>query len=262
MLFKFKKKKIVVDVFTNSRAAYELFPIQPAIRHVPNWFKKIPSVYKMYHDDRPDMYDSVGTLKNCPGFINLYKTGFILPAWCDIQVNTFKNGEIDVLQASSHPQRTDSVAHADFQLGAPENKTFNNLIHTKFHPPWQIHEKTGIRMLMTAPSWNQYPSMVPNIVPGIVDIKCAMQANINTFWPKISKRYEIEAGTPMLHIIPLTEDHVELKTHLVTQDEWVKLGEPAMLRRSFFYNQIQRIDKQKLKNEEQSKKSKCPFGFK
>jgi len=262
VLFKFKKKKIVVDAFTKNPAAYELFPIQDAKRYIPDWFKEIPASQKMRHPNNSDIYDEVGTLKNCPGFINLYKTGFIIPTWCDIQVQLQESGEHDVYQAG-YDNRSDHVSHPPYQWGAPKNTTFDNLIHIKFHPPWQIKEKSGINFLLTAPTWNQYPSMIPNIVPGVINAEYSLPPNINTFWPKKSCRYKMEAGTPFAHLVPLTENDVEIKTHLIDSQEWDNnlKNETSMWKWAFF-NQYGRMKKEKLKNKERNKDSKCPFGFK
>ena len=41
MIFKFPKKKIVLECFTHHAAVHKFFPITTAKHHLPKWFKKI-----------------------------------------------------------------------------------------------------------------------------------------------------------------------------------------------------------------------------
>ena len=270
MLFKFKKKKIVVDAFTYDKAAYEFFPVSPAKRYIPDWFKKLPLLceFKKY-SDHSNFISIAPTLKGCNGIIDLYKTGFILPTWADIMIQTDNRGNIDIemagLGGSDQSPINAYEIHDKVQFGGEENVAFQNLIHCKFASPWMLAQKDNMNFKLCTPSWNHYPQLIPHVVPGIVNgfPNGLTPLNINTFWAKQDARFDISAGTPLAHIIPLSENNVEIKTHLIDSKEWLKkLNLDMANSRWAFSNQRYRMKKEKTKIKKLDKESKCPFGFK
>ena len=47
----------------------------------------------------------------------------------------------------------------------------------------------------------------------------------------------IKAGTPMAHVIPMTDKKVEIRTHLVEEYEYKKMLQPSI----FFINNYKKI---------------------
>ena len=84
MFFFFKRKKIVVDCFTDNYSINELFPIQTANNFYPDWWKNLPKTYDAMN--KWGLRVSQSTMKKCPAIIDLYKTGFIMPLWSDLQI--------------------------------------------------------------------------------------------------------------------------------------------------------------------------------
>lgn len=265
MLFKFKKKKIVVDAFTTNHAAYELFPPAPAKRYIPDWFKKMDNIVHLEIDSEnmPGLTSPAGTLKNCPGFLDLYKTGFMIPAWSDFLVYTNAKGGIHIETPQQSGLKEVFEQHTDWQFGKPKNTTFDNLIHAKLNCPWSFKEKSGVKFFFGSPSWNNYPSVIPNIIPGVIDWRYNIAANINMFFPKRDAKYDITAGHPLAHIIPLSEHDVEIKTHLCDKEgEWNALHDSFTMMDFAFHSATKRFKKEKEKIKKLDKESKCPFGFK
>jgi hypothetical protein len=85
------------------------------------------------------------------------------------------------------------------------------------------------------------------------------------FVRKDSPDFTILAGTPMVHLIPITESEVEWKTHFVSFDEWCKVE--GTIPQSFpeigtgsRNNRYKKLMKEK-EAMDKMEKSKCPFGF-
>ena len=70
----------------------------------------------------------------------------------------------------------------------------------------------------------------------------------------IKKRNKVEfkAGEPLVHLIPISEKQVEIKTHLVSVDEILK-----MVPRPTTYANRYNFFKKSMESETK----KCPFGF-
>ena len=86
-IFKFKKKRRVIDVFTYDGAAYDLFPIQKSMEHYPKWISDLPHTIDGYNNNNGQSIPA-GTLRGCPGVRDLYKIGWIVPMWSDVIIDT------------------------------------------------------------------------------------------------------------------------------------------------------------------------------
>lgn len=232
MLFKFKQKPIVLDAFTTSELAHDFHPITPAIKKLPDWYKKLPLGG---NDDRfpPNM-------KGCPGFVNLYKQGFIIPFASD----TFFHVE--------NPRNPDELAYCreNFPHIDPPRMAFGSnactvsprnpdgretiLMHTvpermgwardyenfKVCPPWSLRCKEYVKFLFLQPGFSNMESPEWFSPSGVIDYKYNWVVNVHFMINlKAANNVFFAAGSPMLHLIPLTERPVELKTHFVTPEE-------------------------------------------
>ena len=85
------------------------------------------------------------------------------------------------------------------------------------------------------------------------------------FIKKDAENFVLRAGTPLIHIVPLTEKEVEWNCHMVSHDEFVSKNEiPSDM--SMYYEGIRNVKYSKdkamsNKMDAEEKKGKCPFGF-
>jgi hypothetical protein len=76
-----------------------------------------------------------------------------------------------------------------------------------------------------------YTMANPNIftvIPGVLNFKYQNYANINLMTEianPMQKQIHISAGEPLAHIIPLTEDNVELRVHKLSKEDFNSLNE-------------------------------------
>ena len=116
--FFFRKKKVVIDAFTHMRTAYEYFPIDYAIKFVPEWWKSLPKEYTKTTNLGLNL--NISTLKRCNGFLDLYARGFVLPMWSDLVMNTQETGGYQFQWANSNSAVTGDTEVA--QPAAPDRR--------------------------------------------------------------------------------------------------------------------------------------------
>lgn len=211
----FKRKQISIDAFTHHSGVYNHFPIQSSEKFLPEWWKSIKNNYTI-NQNGIDVPHS--TIKRCTGIIENYKNSFMIPMWSDLIINTKENG--DWVWAGS-AQNCDELLYLNSHDRMQYGETFNDLIHVKITSPWVIEEKTGIKFHLTSPFWNNIENLQNYfIAPGIIDFKYQNDTNVNLFLPKKNNTVQLNCGSPLCQIIPLTEYDVKIKCHQLTKEEY------------------------------------------
>jgi hypothetical protein len=255
-MFWFKRKEIVVDCFTTHRSVYELYKPHNSIKYFPSDIKTLPKNLK-YIDESTKIETDATTIRSCIGIIEHYKTGIILPMWTDFicQPKTSVAGETTIglmgfpFSFITHPKSQYPGLYEDH-------------IHVKFASPWLFKEKTGIKFLWNAATWNlsnHWKNFL--VLPGTVSYDIQCQTNVNIFIDKNSENFKLKAGTPLAHIVPLTDKKIKLKTHLISYEENQKLSIPDDFMMGPGGKRYLRYISD-LKHETARDNKKCPFGFK
>lgn len=240
MIHIFKRNKVIVDAFTYHAGICERFPISYARDYYPQWWKSLPKVVPTTLQN--GVVVDMATMKTCEGFIRSYSNSLIVPLWSDLNISTRSDGNWAYAYSAAEDMPVivehDSTTHG----GA-----LNGLIALKVLMPWLLQEKSGVRFYLTSPTWNNLSNVNEfTTLPGTVDFK--YQNTINNMLVFDSKHNDIRltAGTPFLHIIPLTEREVEVKIHKVSKAEYDDLYLAKMYRSSFI-------------NTYSKHKARCPF---
>jgi hypothetical protein len=241
-----KTPEVNVDAFTYSASVFEYTPLVRAISAVPDFWKNLPAAtIETSKDEQGDLrVERTSNLKNCAGFIDLYRTGFILENWSAITVSVGEDGYryyyADLEQPSFHPLE---------QLG----EGFKGYRHIKLISPWLMKEDTGIKFHFGPAAWS-HEKFDFVIVPGVADFKMNRVTHVNMLLRPKPEEYSftIEFGEPLVHLVPLTEKRVTLKTHLIDKEEYIKLEKKT--NNSFLG--WRRIKKLMDRNEQ---RSECPF---
>ena len=242
MIF-FKRKEIVVDCFTNINTVHEFFPIQESSKFLPDWWKNTPK-YRLTNNAY-NLFDQK-TIKSCNGLIDTYKEGFMIPLWSDLLINV-KDKIVNCVFAD---QKSSIESHPLEQW-----KTYadpNQVGHVKIINPWKIKTKSNIKFFFTKPYWNYKMLEDFSILSGTVSYKYQHSSHINMFINlEKDKNVIVGANSPIVHIMPLTENKVIFKNHLIDDKEFNSFSNKFTFGNS--YNFTKRLlDK---------KEKKCPFGF-
>lgn len=239
----FKRKKIVIDCFTTNPNAANIFPIDKSNKFYPEWWKKVPPTVQ--ETAKNGIKFDTATIRSCSGFIDLYNQSITIPLWADLIIETteFKFNWVS-------PDSSFLITGHLTQQYASEDEILN-FYHAKIISPWRFEEKTGVSFVFMDPFWNNRDYLGKYYTPpGIVEYKYNHSTEINIFAPKHLSRIEIKAGSPMAHIIPMSDNEIIIKTHLINQEEYNKKY-PANIW----------TNKHRYLKEKHILEKKCPFGF-
>ena len=257
MMFFFKRKIIHLDCFTTESSVYELFPVDYSHKFYPDWWKKLPKQVNI-----PESQDTnnlnigfVPTMKSCIGFTEFYQNSITIPMWTDMLIKV--NKEKNYYDTFFSDTKTKINKHFPRQMeGLIDTQDY---LHFKIDSPWFFSCKNDVRFSWTQPSWNFNPIDKIVIPPAIIDYKYQIGTNINFFGKYVAENTKkdilIEAGQPMVNIIPLSERKLKFHNHLIGEDEYNKIVMPYKTQNTFHsvYNSRKKfLDK---------KETKCPFGF-
>jgi hypothetical protein len=251
-MFWIKRKEIVVDAFINDASFLKYGSPVKASEYIPEWFKLVPK--ELENTTNYGLKFNQETIRQCIGFNDLYKEGFILPLWQEVIIETDADGKYIWVSADLNKHASDNPLISDHPKKQWWNNSMRDVIHLKINSPWKFVEKTGIKFMCIEPSWNHLEEPFDLcVLPGIVQFNAQHSTNINMLAPCVKQRIEISLGTPMWHVIPLSEHKVEIKNHLLDDLEYSKMFKQTRV--TFKANHIL---KRKSANEPEKK---CPFGF-
>ncbi len=232
MLFFFKEKPHIITAFVNTdnASAAKLQPIAPAIKYTPKWWKEIPTS----KFDWEAMHHTL-TVKSCPGIISTLRRGFVLPLWSDVAIKYNDN--------SWTGQFADKKTGISWHEPSQSPEFYSDYWRLKLESPWII--ESPVDLLYTHPFYLFQQPVPYTTPPGIVSPfgKC-MATNYFLF---LQKRVEetrliLKMGTPLFHIIPLTEKKVELKIEILEKEEFNSRASVA-INTSVFVNKFPRYKK-------------------
>lgn len=215
-----KRNKIHLDCFTHDPSVANDNPIEKASTFIPDWWKRLPNFVEVQEHG---IKVKRGTMKSCLGFIDLYSKGLVIPLWSDLNLKADKNN-ISYLIARNTNLLGDALAfHTDTQ----HSNNYTNQVHFKLITPWFFKEKSGAKFLFTGCGWNtigNFPKI--HILNGVLEFSNMFVGNINGFMSLEGQpyQYDIEAGTPLVQMIPLTEKEVVPHIHVVDNLEWMKMN--------------------------------------
>jgi len=240
--FFFKRKPIQLDCFTSSVHAYEFAPIATANNFMPDWWKALPKTFTEGNTE-------LGTMKTCAGFIDLYGKGLMIPLWYELAVRLWENGNYQYNFA-------DMVSFAEHHTVSQVGTFFEDAsaIHFKIRSPWHFKCKDDISWHFAQPVWNQQAAKDYCVPTGVLNFKYSTATEINILFKKENKIINFPHGTPMAHIIPLSERPIHINNHLVSPAEINKIA-------SMNHNISFRGGHYKRKKILENREPKCPFGF-
>lgn len=258
MFFFFRKPKLVVDAFTKVPQVHEHFPVETANHFIPDWWKRVPKEYISQNTGQnapPNR--KLNTIRRCSGIVDYYNSNsIVIPLWMSC---IFEYGENPFTSKAifSTPDPVFGLKYQDYKMRGEEY--LKNWHQFKFSSPWRFKEKTGVNFHFTQCFYNfEHPDEVI-IPPAIINYKYQHSSEVNIFVKKPPGkeiyRIEFDAGNPLVHLTPITEKKLELRTHLVSDSEYEALHSKQM----FFNNSYNRM--KKIQEKRESREKKCPFGF-
>jgi len=213
MIFLIKKRKVVLDLFTYQPRVFEYAKPKMATQFFPNWWKDL----KAYIPDNE--VELKPTMKRCMGLVDHFKHGIIVPMWTDFRIEI---GEIGTeyhygMVSDGH---TSIVQHSPKQRGsfAPPDSYCN----LKMESPWVGRCKEDIYFKWEQPTWNMDQLNSYTVLPATIDFvyQNAINVHLLFFRHHIKNIRQINFGTPIAHMTPITEREIDLRYHMVTPLEY------------------------------------------
>jgi len=199
-----------IEFFSTIPGVAEAFPIIEAKNYKPDWTKSAIKDLSERKNKKDFHYDTgrFTHVSYCPGIFDLFKTGYIVPMWYDVNIKTEKNkpgfswevadknfGALsDMKFIDTHNEKiTDFI---------PKRKGTSNSI-VKINTPWNVIVPEGLKLLclpLNYPDHYDYESTT-----GLLDPSQSSELNVQMNWNVENGERLIKAGTPLMHVIPLSE---------------------------------------------------------
>jgi hypothetical protein len=241
MIFKFPKKKVVLDCFISSEVTMRTAPILPAMKHIPDWWKELPNTYV-----EDEGFTKNATVRKCNGIIDYYKSSVAIPLWSDLNIDV--EGQVYRWQFS------DGINTAKVHNVKKQATGFlHNHGHLKLINPWVFKTKQDINWVWSQPTYSFTEGNVGlKVVPGVINFHRQHGANVNMMFSLGEKKlYELEHGQVLAHLTPMFDGKIEVVRHLVSEKEMRRLHD--------FSTPTTFIEKYSKMWEKRKQFSGCPF---
>lgn len=233
-MFLFKKNINAITFSTFDTYLLNNLPPSHGRNNIPNWFKnEIP------HSGEGTVSDNFSplkspTIKKCPAIIDYFTTGVVFPLWSDIEffVDT-SNKSMEWRYSNTYDDITLVNSHSESQYPALKDR----YIHAKIVSPWIAISNKKTKWLVTKPTYSNpvFDQQGILFADGIVQFKNNFVLNINLFFPLDRPSYNVKfkAGDPIQKLIPLTEEHINIKVENCTKEQFMY---SAMINRRISYS--------------------------
>lgn len=186
----------------NDPSLKELWP-QPASQFFPEWFKNVP---KNIDNDL-----GMPTIRKCPIFPEYMTQGYIIPMWCDFEIDIFEDGTFRY-DSAVPTQEFGWEWHNPMQYlnWVPENEQDKWAISLKAVSPWMIKTPPGWSCYVHPPFYHFLDAQPLN---GSVRTDISHELNVPLMIPKkyLGKKFYFRKGDPFVWIIPYKREKLELR---------------------------------------------------
>lgn len=213
----FSSKKVVINAYTHRADVYKFSAPYKAAQQKPSWWKAIKN-------KDLDVNDPFGhrSMKGCAGFNNLYASSIVLPMWSDLIIRVGQHGTGEWAYQYADKISTAISEDNDGRGGWLDDSEY---LHMKLDSPWLFASESDTQFLFTNCKWESEDPEQFTVLNGVVDYKTQCATNVNMIIKRADEQQSIliEQGSPLAMMIPMTDKKVELRTHLVSKDEYDKV---------------------------------------
>jgi hypothetical protein len=103
--------------------------------------------------------------------------------------------------------------------------------HLKLESPWVFATKKSFNWAVVPPLYNSQHAGGYTALPGVVDLRYVRATNVQLILPRdpaVPKKVALNLNDPLLMYLPMTENGVEYRHHLVSQAEFAAMHPPAL----------------------------------
>jgi hypothetical protein len=192
-------------VFKFSVNSAPLPNLKPAIKYVPDWYRKA----ERWLGGKPEIknYASNRGMKNCIPILDSLTSGYMIETWCDIQVKKvlLEDGTEDTQVTWMVPPDPVKVRRVELNPTFPVPAGHNNKLHFVWVLPWFMKLPQGYSAYVGHPL-NRF-DLPFTTCSGIVDLDGGLGSDANLpFFLKDDFEGIIPTGTPIVQIIPIKRE--------------------------------------------------------
>jgi hypothetical protein len=218
--------------FSTVEGVADACPILPANQVTTKWASLAKEQYIKEKSHRNDRFSH---LFQCPGIFDLYNYGYMVTAWHDFIIKTeySKQGfawKIPHEEISLLMNNVEVIGSHQQQISEMLPKRPSSINQTvKINTPWHVIAPKGIKFIVIPiayPDTFEFDSHI-----GILDPSISSEINVQLNWNVKDGEVLVKAGTPLMHIIPISEQKFNLICRDATEKDksWIR-------KRNFFNN--------------------------
>jgi hypothetical protein len=219
-----RKEQQRIEFFNSEPSIIENFPIIESKDLKLNWVKALKKdfqdrVENTTTTDKP----SFTHLSRCPGIFDLFKYGYIIPLHKDLTIKPKGNKNFEWILPSAPQDDTFKIDWISSDHVAKPPWTADFIV--KICTGWNIIAPKDLKILVLPIT---YPDTFDfTAAAGILNPAMATHINFQMFWNYPDKETTIPAGTPLGHLIPLTEKKYKWTQRISNQQDrdWIKMGD-------------------------------------
>jgi len=205
------KKKDTIEFYSKVPGLPEMHPIVPAKDLLPRWVKNARDSYVRVKDKNEGR---ISHLYQCPGIFDMFNHGYVVPMWHDVVIET--NGNPDEYKWTI-PTSELSDFNPDGELIEPQSNGVGSLMPNKpwslnalikINTPWQIIAPRNLKLLVLPIAYPDSFEIESSI--GILDPGYSNELNIQCYYNVPKGKFLLKAGTPIAHIIPISEKKYDI----------------------------------------------------
>jgi len=232
MLWKRKKDKEIV-FWCDLKGLPDIVPVKESKHFIPEWFKKAPA----FEPGSNELID-LPTVKRCPGFIEFFKVGYVVPAWCDFYIDINEDGATVKTPNDAFPVNYHHPNQFAYHL--PEHAKKNVKLTFKPACPWKVKTPKGVKMLALPMSHHHNPDFYT--VTGLLDTHIFHELNPIWIFMRTGKFF-VKRGTPLAMFVPVRTENFDLVVREETTEDVAALGKQIYAISSVFNSKFRKYEK-------------------
>ena len=194
-----RKEKPKITFWSIIDGLEKIVPVLPAKEVIPDWWKNAEKFVDNSLKDK-------GTVKNCPSFPEYLSQGYVVPLWCDLNINVQK----DKCEWTTTDKIFNCQFHTDEQYKNYLPEYAKNNVATVLKPdcPWRVKTSDGYSV-MQLPLYYDYNSIF-EVLPGVIWSDIYHELNQQMIIKKYGEFF-IKRGTPLAVYFPFKRENLDFE---------------------------------------------------
>lgn len=204
----------LITFTTSDREVADLFPVLPASKLIPEWYKDTPVEIG---EIPPMTQPHTPTIKRCIPVLDYMTTGYIIRAGYEMHIkqNIDKHFVKDFDYRCRH---SDKVVGKHPWFQAPFSVNGDKSHYVKIYQPWHIKTPPGYSCMIYDPFYHMRTAY--SIFPGVVDTD-QHDEPIGLVGLIKEEEFVIKPGDPLVVVFPFKRDDWQMDTKILTVEQEV-----------------------------------------